>query len=268
MFQFSVAHVGTYHYPQHWRAPCNVTGIVLMVKGLRKLSLAGVEYPPGPMLCLFMEGMELEFDFDKSRENWVVILDGTGCAVSENPRLMDWPAGDGPVNLPMAMPVSKLHVGKWRTHLQRMQSVLASPTPRNRMLVRIMAVEMLRFLMEQSAAVAVRSPAMELKQCIDDDTRFEFTLQKLCADCGYSTDHLRLLFNQEYGISPHAYRSDRRMAFATSYITGSNLRVKEIARLLGFEFVSAFTAFYKNHAGLSPREAIKRYRGGGGYRTE
>ncbi len=262
MFQFQVNHIGSFHLAQRWKAPCNFTGINLVVSGLKSMTLEGMCYTPAPFLSLAVEGMRMEFEFDEQRENWVIILEDAPLRLSGTPGLIRCSDGMQDALLPQVTPLSRSQVNPWQKRFQTLQKIQASPTPRNRLRVKIMVVEIIHYIINQAGRRAAASPAQELKQRIDEDTGFKLSIQELSAACGYSSDHLRRLFIRAYGIAPHTYRTQRRSAFATRYITTSDHSVKEIGAQLGFEFTSAFTTFYRKQVGMSPRRAIQKFRTG------
>ena len=103
-------------------------------------------------------------------------------------------------------------------------------------------------------------PAAHLRRLLDDDVNGSVDLNELARVCGYSADHLRLLFIQTYGVTPQAYRNQQRIAEASNLIVGSNLSVKQMAIRRCFKHTSAFSAFFRRHTGRTPRDAIAALR--------
>ena len=103
-------------------------------------------------------------------------------------------------------------------------------------------------------------PAAKLKQLIDMPENAHFSLSELSTKCGYSVDHLRVLFNDRYRISPVKYRIASTMTHAMKLICKSNTLVSDVAVECGFDNLSHFSRSFKKVHGMSPSEALKRFR--------
>lgn len=79
-------------------------------------------------------------------------------------------------------------------------------------------------------------------------------VERLAQLCYMSPSQLRRLFLREYGLSPIAYRNRLRMEKAKDMLCYGSLRVSEIAALLGYDNVYAFSAAFKRETGVSPTE--------------
>ena len=86
-----------------------------------------------------------------------------------------------------------------------------------------------------------------------------FSISELSKKCAYSTDHLRVLFKNNYDISPQEYRIRRIMAYAMELICKSNLMVSDIADKCGFKYLSHFSSLFKKIHGISPATALKTF---------
>jgi AraC-like DNA-binding protein len=69
---------------------------------------------------------------------------------------------------------------------------------------------------------------------------------------GVSTVHLRRLFLEVHGQSPHAVFQDVRMSTALQWLEEGSLRAAEISDRLGFSEPSAFTRAFRNWHGAPP----------------
>ena len=67
----------------------------------------------------------------------------------------------------------------------------------------------------------------------------------------------------EYGVTPLVWRTQWRMSQVMEQITGTRLRIKEIAAATGFTHVSHLTRVFRRVYGISPAEAVKQFRRGG-----
>lgn len=71
---------------------------------------------------------------------------------------------------------------------------------------------------------------------------------------GLSRDHFFALFKQHTQLTPHVYFNMCRMEAAIRGLVRTDMRILDIATELGFSAQSNFTRFFKEHAGVSPRD--------------
>lgn len=103
------------------------------------------------------------------------------------------------------------------------------------------------------------SVAELVRMRIDDLTDGYTTLDELTAEFHVSKQHLIRIFKERYGITPHEYILDRRLAIAQSLLKKTNLSVKEIAEQLRFCDAAYFTEFFHRRSGMKPLEFRKKY---------
>lgn len=75
----------------------------------------------------------------------------------------------------------------------------------------------------------------------------------LAKDAGIGASQFVRLFRQEMGETPKQYFDQRRRNYCREMLAGSDVPIKEVAFDLGFKRLSDFSAWFKNHFGLSPR---------------
>jgi AraC-like DNA-binding protein len=76
---------------------------------------------------------------------------------------------------------------------------------------------------------------------------------RLAKEAGLGASQFVRLFRQEVGETPKQYFDHRRRNYCRAMLTGSDVPIKEVAFTLGFSRLSDFSAWFKNHFGLSPR---------------
>ncbi len=84
-----------------------------------------------------------------------------------------------------------------------------------------------------------------------------FSLEDCLSQNGYCTDHMRRLFCDQVGKTPHEYLSELRIKNAKRLLASrsvSNYSVTEIAVMVGFQDASYFSRIFKKHTGMSPGE--------------
>jgi AraC-like DNA-binding protein len=78
------------------------------------------------------------------------------------------------------------------------------------------------------------------------------TVARVAQGLGVSTVHLRRLFHEVHGRSPHEVFHDIRMTTALQWIEEGSLRASEISDRLGFSEPSAFTRAFRQWHGSPP----------------
>jgi AraC-like DNA-binding protein len=164
------------------------------------------------------------------------------------------------VRLPACTPVEREHTAGWEAEFLRMRDAFRDPHPCSRLRVRVGVANILRYVLDQQPDTLGESPAARLKRMITEDTRCEQSLETLSRRCGFSSDHLRKLFAAEYSVTPLAYRNRQRLDRGLRLLANSNLAVKEVARETGFKHTSHFCSLFRTTYGMTPRDAIRRYR--------
>ncbi len=65
------------------------------------------------------------------------------------------------------------------------------------------------------------------------------------------------IFKKEYKISPYAYIQQQKIEFAKTLLRTSNYSIRELADLLNFSDIYAFSSFFKKHCGVPPSQYKK-----------
>jgi AraC-like DNA-binding protein len=265
MIQFAVRSVGVYTKPEKGEVRMHRNFLTLICAGLKKHSLNGVDQPnPGPMLTLCPAGSTCDFEFGVGRENWVLLLDSKDMLQGKNPSNFALKLGRNQVHeYPSWVSVDEARIPYWRNQFIQIGTLLKSPTPDNALLCQMIALQMIRQFVEASAPTHDdQSIAAQFKAMIDADERCQMRLGQVAQRCGYSLDHLRLLFEDKYKMTPLAYRNKLRLARAMDLIIHSQMLIKQIARQTGFEQVSHFSLAFQRAYGITPTQAVEKYRFG------
>jgi transcriptional regulator GlxA family with amidase domain len=86
-------------------------------------------------------------------------------------------------------------------------------------------------------------------------------LAQLAARLGVSRYHLIRAFRRAWGVTPHQYRTLRRIERAKALLTTDDLTVTEICFAVGFQSPGSFSALFRRSTGHAPhvwREHIRR----------
>ncbi|MCM3632696.1 helix-turn-helix domain-containing protein [Paenibacillus camelliae] len=87
----------------------------------------------------------------------------------------------------------------------------------------------------------------------------EFSREKLAAQVYLNPAYLSRLFRRETGLSLTDYMVKLRMNKAKEQLESSNLKVSDIAYLVGYANFSHFSKLFKKTTGLTPQEYRKMY---------
>lgn len=79
-------------------------------------------------------------------------------------------------------------------------------------------------------------------------------IEELAADLGLSPGYFQQVFKQATGFTPYQYHLQIKIRHAAEILRGTDLPVKQVARILRFESVYHFSTLFKKKTGLSPAE--------------
>jgi AraC-like DNA-binding protein len=68
---------------------------------------------------------------------------------------------------------------------------------------------------------------------------------------------LKAVFKEAYGITMADYCLERRVREAQQLLIEAALTIAQVAERVGYEHQSSFTAAFRGHVGMSPREYRK-----------
>ncbi len=94
--------------------------------------------------------------------------------------------------------------------------------------------------------------ADKIKKLMDTMPLETSQLQGEMSALGLSHKRVVEIFKDAYGITPHAYMNNLRFAEAKALLKHSDAEIIDIAFSVGFSSLSAFYAFFKARAKLSP----------------
>ncbi|MCS2405263.1 AraC family transcriptional regulator [Bacteroides salyersiae] len=85
----------------------------------------------------------------------------------------------------------------------------------------------------------------------------EITMQDVAEHAGISERYLRRLFSQYLNLSPLEYLNQMRINKAVELLRNTEMSVKEVCYLCGFQSPQYFSRIFKQQMGVSPREITK-----------
>ncbi len=100
---------------------------------------------------------------------------------------------------------------------------------------------------------------MQAVRMIDGQSYAEpVDVEALAEQVGMSSVHLTRLFKEQLQVTPVAYQNRLRVEQAKRHLHMPDARIKEVAIELGFFHLSHFSRWFKQHAGMSPRQFSKK----------
>ncbi|MHC4883637.1 MAG: helix-turn-helix domain-containing protein [Planctomycetota bacterium] len=252
--------VGEYRHPEEHEQRPDIAFLFLALRGLLHYQdRAGEELSPGPMLSLILPGESFRFTFGEDRLNWVVGFRCPSLTSLPDGRVA-MPGGRGDISFPARRWVAPDEVMRLTEECLAMQGLLAQPTPASLCRADFGITVFLQVMLTPSPELEDECPAARLKALLDDPDCRSVSIAALSRRCGRSVEHLRSLFRGRYQLSPKRYRQRQVMAQAMEMVAHTSLSVKEMARALGYRYASHFSGQFRSQMGISPQEAIGRYR--------
>lgn len=259
-WKLRVFHCGVFRRAERHRQRSQCLFVNFALRGLHYMTNEwGESVTQAPVLTLRPVGTVASFEFGPDRENWVVFVDTPDVVSSPVDGAVRIRHGEHWATVPWFVSVDKAQASWWQHHFMGIYDLMRSPTPMNVLLAELRVVHVFEHFLRPPTQ-ATQGPAAHYKKLIDHDIRCETSLARLADQCGYSVDHLRVLFVQRYGLSPAKYRAGLRMQQAMEEIVRTDRSIKEIARLLAFSQVAHFSAAFGKHFNMTPTQAIARYR--------
>ena len=77
---------------------------------------------------------------------------------------------------------------------------------------------------------------------------------ELARQVGTNQNKLKVLFKQSFGVTMAEYCLERRMREAQQLLLEATLTIAQVAERVGYEHQSSFTAAFRGHLGMAPRE--------------
>ena len=96
--------------------------------------------------------------------------------------------------------------------------------------------------------------ARALSNTFRAETGRDAALDSYAKEAGLSRAHFFRLFESSIGVPPKVYLNVVRMERAVDAVLNQSASVCDISNQLGFAEPAHFTRFFRNHAGVGPRE--------------
>ncbi|AYA77489.1 hypothetical protein DOE78_19810 [Bacillus sp. Y1] len=119
-------------------------------------------------------------------------------------------------------------------------------------ILQTVVIKVTRLLQNANHHPSLSSVCLEVKKYIEDNFRQELTLNDLANLVYVSPYHLGHVFKEEVGLPPIQYMIQCRIEEAKRLLEHSDLSVREIALLIGYENANYFNLLFKKMTGSPP----------------
>ncbi len=256
LLDFKIINAGVHRYAQtaSWANQYPLLG--LYVRGLRwRRTLEGLQTEFSPGLILRPAGVTSEYEYGPDRENWVIQIITPDIIECKTAGMVAVRSNQRTILLPRFTPLSPTRLPHFQFLFNKIQEEFRDPSAIGQLRARGTVITVLTHILDHYNNDDQSSPARRLKRLIDEDDSWSRNLDELSRSCNISPDHVRRLFQSEFGIKPQDYRNQRRLRLATQLLENTPLRIKEIAEKLGFRHVSHFSMVYRKAFGICPGAA-------------
>jgi two-component system, response regulator YesN len=121
-------------------------------------------------------------------------------------------------------------------------------------------LEDLRSFVQEKYADNVSRLVNMVVNYVRDNLEVDLSLQRVAEECQVSPTYLSRVFSREMGESYSHFRGRARVDRAKDLLKDPQMRINEIARLVGIDNVTHFTKLFCSFAGLPPTEYRKTLR--------
>ncbi len=106
--------------------------------------------------------------------------------------------------------------------------------------------------------VQTESLAQKIKHLIDSNLKRYLTVHEVAERLGYSEAHINRVFKAAYGEPPYHYMLRTKLVSAQKLLQGTDLRVKQVAELFGFNDEFHFSNAFFKQFGYRPKQVERR----------
>lgn len=149
-------------------------------------------------------------------------------------------------------------------HFQNMISICESNETRSVQLYNELSIEFLKIIHSVSQAVSSQETfsgkitAESIMHYIDENVKFDFTLEDLSQVFFLSPSGLVKIFRSRYNTTPMKYAMEKRISLAKYYLSHTDLSIAQIAEIVPIGNTKYFSNLFKKMVGITPTEYRNR----------
>ncbi len=211
-----------------------------------------------PMLSLGWPGFVTDFEYGEGRENWVVMFESDALSYDADSHGLSLVHGGQSIAIPQQVFLDTREVPEFRQTFSTICDLFLSAIPSNLLSADLLLSSvLLRFLRMPQV---IDDPVERLRKAIDEDVHWQRSIEAICTDIGYSCDYLRRVFQKRYGVTPGAYRMQKRLRRIQYLLAYGGMSLKEIAYEVGMGNVTHLNALIRAQLNCTPSELARQFR--------
>lgn len=242
--------------------------LCLIVSGVEYMNILAPDGSPAGSagnlsMVLIPPEFQLDFAFNAKRENYTAVfcLD----ALNWNPvsRKIELRKKDQKIELEPVVSVPFERMKQLKDQFERLSVQCQSAIPADNVIAELLLAGVLAEYAEifrRDSGQDVPELVGHLKNAIDADTGFRFSMKEIMADFPFTEYHLRKLFRKYYQTHPEEYRSRLRLKRIQELMLDPGLSLKEIADAVGMKHITHLNLFIRKRCGLTPKQLRENLR--------
>ena len=254
---------GRFTAVEKYRQNLNFNWLTLHISGLKRYEVydrygklvCRMNGNDTPCLALGCVGMSVDFEYGENRENFVAMLDFPELSYQEDKHCFVCDYNNEKLTLRNMVKLTRAQIIPVVDSFQQIVRFLRSEDTREHLQARLIFCDLFNLMLKQPD---LNDPVADFKQKIELDATWKYTLEELSGQMKYNRDYLRREFQRRYQISPHEYRTKKRLQDIVNLLSNTSLSIKEIAFHLGMKNASYLNIFLKQHFNATPKQIRKQ----------
>ena len=266
--KLEITHAGLYSSRETLRqlTPCIFLG--MNCSGLEYMKIYSpdgmlVAEAENDMLSLIPECFLLDFSYNSSRKNYVIMCRTEEIRWNEQSHAVELNFNDRKIEVPLLIPIPSVRREQLEDIFQRTIQLSESALPADSKAAELLVNSLLAEFLEHSThrkEQKIPECLTKLKSSIDSDTNFQRSLKDHLAVIPMTGIHLRRLFLKYYQTTPGEYRARLRFSRIRQLLKETDLSLKEVADAVGMNHVTHLHLFLKKRCDMTPAELRKNLR--------
>ena len=214
-----------------------------------------------PTLALGIPGCRTVFEFDHTRENWVIMLAFPALTFDCSNRQIYLAYNGHYLPLPKVLPLKSAEAAELKRSFENICRLFHSSLPANLLQADLELLKILQRFLQQP--VKEEDIVEHLRKRLEDDVLWKYSISEHCRRVGINRDLFRSKFAERYQVSPGDFRRDMRLKRILHLIVYTNLSLKEISNECGMKNLSHLSSFIKKSCGKTASALCREYRKNG-----
>ena len=256
-------HLEHFYHPQSYTQTNSRNWLLIHLNGLVQ---AKVTMPSGKDLglidgkkpfALFLPAKgTFSFSYKENRDNWVLMLPKDSLEEKSQEEVC-LKMENNYANIPPLHYLTNYQAELCRLSLKKTHLAFHRPGDSRNFLLSLSLNALLDIILNPDLDPGPTDPAESFRQNIVSDRNFTKTLASISDEVGYSSDHLRRLFEERFAISPKKFREQYRMGIALNFLN-NGMTAKDVSEELGYNYPGHFSNAFKKFYGDTPSSILQK----------